>query len=45
MTINTKKFFDEKETVMKTQDLIQVLWIEKYDYTETDKDGNTIIGA
>ena len=44
MTINTKKFFDEKETVKDTR-FNPSLMDRKYDYTETDKDGNTIISA
>ena len=44
MTINTKKFFDEKESVKDTR-FNPSLMDRKYDYTETDKDGNTIISA
>ena len=44
MTINTKKFFDEKETVKDTR-FNPSLMDRKYDSTETDKDGNTIISA
>ena len=44
MTINTKKFFDEKESVKDTR-FNPSLMDRKYDYTETDKDGNTISGA
>ena len=44
MTINTKKFFDEKELVKDTR-FNPSLMDRKYDYTETDKDGNTIISA
>ena len=44
MTINTKKFFDKKESVKDTR-FNPSLMDRKYDYTETDKDGNTIISA
>ena len=44
MTINTKKFFDKKEPVKDTR-FNPSLMDRKYDYTETDKDGNTIISA
>ena len=44
MTINTKKFFDEKESVKDTR-FNPSLMDRRYDYTETDKDGNTIISA
>ena len=44
MTINTKKFFDEKAPVKDTR-FNPSLMDRKYDYTETDKDGNTIISA
>jgi len=44
MTINTKKFFDEKTPVKDTR-FNPSLMDRKYDYTETDKDGNTIISA
>ena len=44
MTINTKKFFDEKESVKDTR-FNPSLMDRKYDYTETDKDGNMIISA
>ena len=44
MTINTKKFFDEKESIKDTR-FNPSLMDRKYDYTETDKDGNTIISA
>ena len=44
MTINTKKFFDEKAPVKDTR-FNPSLMDRKYDYTETDKDGNTIIST
>ena len=44
MTINTKKFFDEKAPVKDTR-FNPSLMDRKYDSTETDKDGNTIISA
>ena len=44
MTINTKKFFDEKTPVKDTRFTPRML-DRKYDYTETDKDGNTIIST
>ena len=44
MTINTKKFFDKKTPVKDTR-FNPSLMDRKYDYTETDKDGNTIISA
>ena len=44
MTINTKKFFDKKAPVKDTR-FNPSLMDRKYDYTETDKDGNTIISA
>ena len=44
MTINAKKFFDNKESVKDTR-FNPSLMDRKYDYTETDKDGNTIISA
>ena len=44
MTINTKKFFDEKAPVKDTR-FNPTLMDRKYDSTETDKDGNTIISA
>ena len=44
MTINTKKFFDKKEPVKDTR-FNPSLMDRKYDYTETDKDGNMIISA
>ena len=44
MTINTKKFFDEKAPVKDTR-FNPSLMERKYDSTETDKDGNTIISA
>ena len=44
MTINTKKFFDEKAPVKDTR-FNPSLMDRKYDYTETDKDGNMIISA
>ena len=44
MTINTKKFFDKKVPVKDTR-FNPSLMDRKYDYTETDKDGNTIISA
>ena len=44
MTINTKKFFDKKEPIKDTR-FNPSLMDRKYDYTETDKDGNTIISA
>ena len=44
MSINTKKFFDKKTPVKDTR-FNPSLMDRKYDYTETDKDGNTIISA
>ena len=44
MTINTKKFYDEKAPVKDTR-FNPSLMDRKYDSTETDKDGNTIISA
>ncbi len=44
MTIKTKKFFDKTESVKDTR-FNPSLMDRKYDYTETDKDGNTIISA
>ena len=44
MAINTKKFFDKKDPVKDTR-FNPSLMDRKYDYTETDKDGNTIISA
>ena len=44
MTINTKKFFDKKAPVKDTR-FNPSLMDRKYDYTETDKDGNTIIST
>ena len=44
MTINTKKFFDKKTPVKDTR-FNPSLMDRKYDYTETDKDGNTIIST
>ena len=44
MTINTKKFFDEKAPVKDTR-FNPSLMDRTYNYTETDKDGNTISGA
>ena len=44
MTINTKKFFDKKAPVKDTR-FNPSLMDRKYDSTETDKDGNTIISA
>ena len=44
MTIDTKKFFDKKVPVKDTR-FNPSLMDRKYDYTETDKDGNTIISS
>ena len=44
MAINTKKFFDKKDPVKDTRFNPSIM-DRKYDYTETDKDGNTIISA
>ena len=50
MTINTKKFFNENDPStynlpVKDTRFNPSLMDRKYDYTETDKDGNTIISA